>query len=465
MSKNLTNMAEETKPKTVLPDKPFIRLRGLPYSARDDDIIQFLGPDVHVTYIYFTSNSDGKPSGEAYVQVMGDDDVAKSQEKHQQNLGNRYIEVFVVADADQLIKRIQSTLVDRNTGAVRVRGLPYSCKKEDVYDFFKGMSVVEVIFGKEPGEWGRPTGEAFIRFSTKEEADRAMQLNGQYLGKRYVELFKVDLDAFENFKLKMDPNRIRPLNAVENPWGGYYPPPPPAYGGGYGGPPQEYGKYEGGGGDRAPYYDPYAYRQGPPAPSYGGGRGGGGGGYQPPPASAGYGQDPYYGGGAARGARAGYGPQGGYGGGYDRYNQSEPPTPNKIQMRGLPYRVTQQQIFDFFAPIQPTEIKIGYLDDGRASGDGVVEFANERDAREAFKKDRECIKQRYIELFPGDQMKLPASTTYKSIYKSAVDPYKVVDPYKMDPYKPVDPYSPYGAPATAPAMPAQPYGQPGTWRY
>lgn len=51
--------------------------------------------------------------------------------------------------------------------------------------YLLGLPVLEVIFGKEPGDWGRPTGEAYIRFGTKEEAERAMELNGQYLGKRY----------------------------------------------------------------------------------------------------------------------------------------------------------------------------------------------------------------------------------------------------------------------------------------
>lgn len=44
----------------------------------------------------------------------------------------------------------------------------------------------EVIFGKELWAGGRPSGEAFVRFNTKEDADRAMELNGQHMGSRYI---------------------------------------------------------------------------------------------------------------------------------------------------------------------------------------------------------------------------------------------------------------------------------------
>jgi len=47
-----------------------------------------------------------------------------------------------------------------------------------------GYNVEEVVFGKEPGFEGRPTGEGFVRFGTSTEAERALQLNGQHLGNR-----------------------------------------------------------------------------------------------------------------------------------------------------------------------------------------------------------------------------------------------------------------------------------------
>jgi RNA recognition motif-containing protein len=63
-------------------------------------------------------------------------------------------------------------------------------------------------------------------------------------------------------------------------------------------------------------------------------------------------------------------------------------------MRGLPYRVTSREIEEFFAPLQCVEIKVGTNADGRASGDGIVEFSSPQDAQEALKRDRNSIKKR-----------------------------------------------------------------------
>lgn len=70
-------------------------------------------------------------------------------------------------------------------------------------------------------------------------------------------------------------------------------------------------------------------------------------------------------------------------------------------MRGLPYRVTAKEIEQFFYPLQIVEIKTGILEDGRASGDAIVEFNNEDDAREAMGRDKKNIKTRLVYfLFP-----------------------------------------------------------------
>lgn len=63
-------------------------------------------------------------------------------------------------------------------------------------------------------------------------------------------------------------------------------------------------------------------------------------------------------------------------------------------MRGLPYRVTAREIEEFFSPLKCIEIKVGSMEDGRASGDGIIEFESERDAKEALNRDRQSIKSR-----------------------------------------------------------------------
>jgi len=84
-------------------------------------------------------------------------------------------------------------------------------------------------------------------------------------------------------------------------------------------------------------------------------------------------------------------------------------------MRGVPFRVTSAEIEQFFAPLLCTEIKVGQLEDGRASGDAIVSFNSPVEAHQALSRDRQSIGNRYIELFPATHMRTPAGTRYKVI--------------------------------------------------
>lgn len=42
------------------------------------------------------------------------------------------------------------------------------------------------------------------------------------------------------------------------------------------------------------------------------------------------------------------------------------------------------------------EIKLGYYDDGRSTGDAIVEFSTMAEAREALQKDKQLIGSRFI---------------------------------------------------------------------
>jgi hypothetical protein len=83
-------------------------------------------------------------------------------------------------------------------------------------------------------------------------------------------------------------------------------------------------------------------------------------------------------------------------------------------MRGLPFRISTNDIERFFAPLMCVDISVclqlldfhlyhliaklfyqlGTMPDGRSSGDGIVEFQNPTDARQALAKDRESIGNR-----------------------------------------------------------------------
>ncbi len=77
-------------------------------------------------------------------------------------------------------------------------------------------------------------------------------------------------------------------------------------------------------------------------------------------------------------------------------------TMSAIRMRGLPFDVTEKEIFDFFAAynVSPGAIKIGVNAAGQRTGEAVVLFPTAEDAkRAALEKHGDNIGHRWIELY------------------------------------------------------------------
>jgi len=84
--------------------------------------------------------------------------------------------------------------------ALKIRGLPYQTRREELYDFFKDFAVREksVVFGLGPD--GRKNGFGSILFENEAEATQAMTaLQRQHVGDRYVELSPISYNDYLNF--------------------------------------------------------------------------------------------------------------------------------------------------------------------------------------------------------------------------------------------------------------------------
>eukprot|EP00198_Chlamydomonas_reinhardtii_P003461 XP_001692797.1 splicing factor [Chlamydomonas reinhardtii] len=189
----------ETAPDGVpsVPKSTVLRLRGLPFSAGEDDVRQFFA-DFEVATVVIGKRA-GRSTGEGYVQL---DSVAAAADAiaklHRQTLGHRYIEVFESTEAD--LATAKSLSVDRMRGfVIRCRGLPYTSTAQDVLNFFGAdvpivRGIEGVVFTYAPD--GRPTGEAFVELQTEEAQREALKKHKESLGSRYIELFvstKVDM--------------------------------------------------------------------------------------------------------------------------------------------------------------------------------------------------------------------------------------------------------------------------------
>lgn len=75
-----------------------LKLRGLPFQAKVEDIVEWFGDHgfaLNYRDVYLVPGRDSRPSGEAVVSVPSDMDSRSVQEAmHKQHMGSRYIEVY-----------------------------------------------------------------------------------------------------------------------------------------------------------------------------------------------------------------------------------------------------------------------------------------------------------------------------------------------------------------------------------
>merc|ERR1712210_208484 len=72
---------------------------------------------------------------------------------------------------------------------VKLRGLPWETRKDDVKDFLERVRYKTIIL--EEDERGRAAGQAL------DELDRALDLHRKHLGSRYIEVFETNSSDME----------------------------------------------------------------------------------------------------------------------------------------------------------------------------------------------------------------------------------------------------------------------------
>ncbi|KAJ8976946.1 hypothetical protein NQ317_010142 [Molorchus minor] len=384
-----------------------VKLRGLPWSATSDDILKFFS-DCKVVGdkfgIHMTTSREGRPSGEAFVELEDIEDLEIALTKDRDHIGNRYIEVFKVnrAEMDWVIKRSGPTYGSNDDGCVRLRGLPFGCSKEEIAQFFTGMIglnskvrpdkthlllitilcslmgmlliAIWVVFGLGleivpngitllTDYSGRSSGEAYVQFVNREVAEKALQKHREKIGHRYIEIFRSSLSEV-NSVIGNQVRRMGPPSGMFNSRPGPYDRDRDRYGGGRFCPPPRGSRSFKGANFSGPDYNNYDR----PSPWLGGSRNGG--------------------------------DIGGRGPFVDPWSEDRPPHGmHCVHMRGLPFKATQADITDFFKPVVPINVRLLQDHTGRASGEADVEFASHDDAVRAMSKDKGHMQHRYIELF------------------------------------------------------------------
>uniref|UniRef100_A0A8C2JY60 Epithelial splicing regulatory protein 1 n=1 Tax=Cyprinus carpio TaxID=7962 RepID=A0A8C2JY60_CYPCA len=199
-----------------------IRMRGLPFTATAEQVLQFFSPACPVTDdsegILFVRFPDGRPTGDAFVLFSCDEHAQNALKKHKDILGKRYIELFksTAAEVQQVLNRYSSAplipvapspilsvvppptfvppaaAVTGVRDCVRLRGLPYDATIQDILVFLgeytgdiKPHGVHMVL-----NQQGRPSGDAFIQMRSADRAFLAAQhCHKRSMKERYVEVF------------------------------------------------------------------------------------------------------------------------------------------------------------------------------------------------------------------------------------------------------------------------------------
>jgi RNA recognition motif-containing protein len=228
-----------------------LRLRGLPYHATSDEVIDFMyGVELSRECVHIIYGRDGRPSGEAYLELKTEVDMKKAMGKHKEHLGSRYVEIFrsnpseladvlwhgrvngshpspsssPLSGGIPLSKSIGSPAESRTSDTpsstattpsmrsplphqpspmaplssenialqshIRLRGLPFTAVESDILQFFAHANIYPVAVLMVPSRSGRPTGECFVELSTDDDVKKALTLHKEIMGNRYIEIFR-----------------------------------------------------------------------------------------------------------------------------------------------------------------------------------------------------------------------------------------------------------------------------------
>ena len=204
-----------------------LELRGLPFNVTPRDIQDFfrvgVGMFVPDDCIKILVDDRGLTTGGATVRMANESDLRAALELNGRLMNDRRIDVMPLLndipapiDVSRLNGRpmaglsagqaiIPQTLPPPTQQAVQqqqppqqqqslpqrdyviyMKGIPFNaCTDRDVGNFFQGLSITEIVFEVDR-HTGKPAGNAFVEFPTREAYEGALALNLRHMGRRYI---------------------------------------------------------------------------------------------------------------------------------------------------------------------------------------------------------------------------------------------------------------------------------------
>jgi len=182
-----------------------LRMRGLPYTATVDEVLQFFGSPAELssTNVHLLRRSDGRASGDAYV-VFDTEDAAKQATTYdKQKLGSRWVDLFQSSKGELYsLTSVGGIMMPTNgSGAgaarglgegysvIKLRGLPWNVTMDDIHTFLAPTVIQQGGIHLMNGANGRPSGLAYVELSSEEDQKAALAKDKQSIGGRYIDVF------------------------------------------------------------------------------------------------------------------------------------------------------------------------------------------------------------------------------------------------------------------------------------
>jgi len=188
----------ESKALVKMPALIPIDLKSLPWTAKEEEIEQFLG--VNTERVMITLNEYRKPSGEARAWVKSEQDAERAVSKNGGKLGQRTVGVKKGINKD-----LDYAKLIRGQYRLKLSRLPWSVTEEQIKEFLFGSSVIGTSIEK--GDDGRPNGDAIVYVNTFACVENAMKFQKQELGNR-----NIDIACYDD---KPKPNSLNPRRQKE----------------------------------------------------------------------------------------------------------------------------------------------------------------------------------------------------------------------------------------------------------
>eukprot|EP00965_Chrysotila_dentata_P211580 6186543-Pleurochrysis_carterae.AAC.2 len=181
-----------------------LRMRGLPYTATVDDVVQFFNypAELSPANVHLLQRADGRASGDAYVIFDTEEAAKQALGLDKQKLGSRWVDLFQSSKGEFYALTstggVMMTAAANGAGSgalgegyfvVKLRGLPWNATEDAIKKFLSPVAAPAGGIHIINGNTGRPSGIAYVELSSEEDQAAVLKKDKQNIGGRYIDIF------------------------------------------------------------------------------------------------------------------------------------------------------------------------------------------------------------------------------------------------------------------------------------